>query len=930
MGDSNRPIFNNQSGFTARQPNDGTVPISGGPSNMTRSSDYNDNNTSFSQGANINTKEDDKNLSLLDPFFNLISNLYMSGIRDYGCENSNHRRGWIFNNIVPEFAPCGCYVESLWPELFGVLVAGPAAAVKTIFYKSSKQLTAVIVKKLRRKLLVELSLRLTNITTKLSYKRGAFRIAYLALKKLGVDPLAIKQGIFAKLPPVPAGFKRLYRAQGPTSLSSLAIIDDPRGKGYWFTDNLQYAMSYISDDFTPPERISSFKGKYPNGHLVYVDVPVGTQNVFSRGRTGDIGFKLEKNIPCKDIETGEIITASQSRYGDWKPQPNLPKGKKVALRRKNIDGDIEWVYDYPATNDSDTLLNPGIMVGDDTAAGLEYFLDANSANMATKIAAVNNIFDIQEFMDILIRLDSSVAIKLDGDEIWTPLTVFNNAAEWKKAVQNNIDRGLANGDSMDFIARANAPIVAAEDIIGNRKLFDQKMQQWADIFTAWENLAQDHIDNMPVEISNFMTEIKNLFVPELTSSGYRTIFEWGIGMFIFIETILAVISVVEIKKCHPDFLNTTSLPGTTDIDIEIISSKYQLNKRQRWQLYDQFNKFPVHATLNPETCACSECPPNRTLCDKSSVWNPANPLSPWDDRWNTCFASCCGGRELAPITITKDCGCECPEGQEFLPCERSTCKSRSSEISYILSWIYQRPIFPDPYNTLFNGICVISNPNPDKLEWDTKECAWVCRESRLVMKSKLPNNYRLPAYMPYGVYVGGYATEVLEKLPPCAENKTRRPPNCECEDIIPTPTPTSTTTPTVTPTISLTPSSFTFEQLVLIKACGFGDQLIDSTYSYWGTDDYNRPIWQNPNSYELKFDITKNNFVIGIIGNNSYLYYLDGAISPIGSSWKNTENTSIDASTTDVTMDFDPFSPCSYPTPTTTPTLTHTPTPSHI
>lgn len=117
------------------------------------------------------------------------------------------------------------------------------------------------------------------------------------------------------------------------------------------------------------------------------------------------------------------------------------------------------------------------------------------------------------------------------------------------------------------------------------------------------------------------------------------------------------------------------------------------------------------------------------------------------------------------------------------------------------------------------------------------------------------------------------------------------------------------------PSPSNEPSPSPSSEPPFIKVCGFGFEpeiddafLRNGTYSYYGIEN-GYPVWQNLNGYELKFDLSRQSYVLGVI-NNPYDYYLYGTTSPIGSTWKNISNGDVNATTS---IDNDPFNPCPSP-----------------
>jgi hypothetical protein len=153
------------------------------------------------------------------------------------------------------------------------------------------------------------------------------------------------------------------------------------------------------------------------------------------------------------------------------------------------------------------------------------------------------------------------------------------------------------------------------------------------------------------------------------------------------------------------------------------------------------------ASLNQETCRCSECPSPTKLCDLSSWVEyvlPNTPGSRMSDELNVCI-ECCDdaspkpkwysggliGSTIQELFGSPPCSCECPsetqrsdEDTEMVPMEWTECDSEDA---------CERGVFTsDKY------ACRSKRP-PDKgasdppgslsaYVWDSNECKWLCKE----------------------------------------------------------------------------------------------------------------------------------------------------------------------------------------------------------
>jgi hypothetical protein len=205
---------------------------------------------------------------------------------------------------------------------------------------------------------------------------------------------------------------------------------------------------------------------------------------------------------------------------------------------------------------------------------------------------------------------------------------------------------------------------------------------------------------------------------------------WFLGLLVFIDIAMSLITIVKDKSCIP----------LMEGGLSEFSNKPRMARIRNQRIQ---NKASVWAELNPETCKCSECPEDWNFCDQSSLANL------YLKETNTCIPPCCGNQEFKPITLIETCKCDCPEGQVFMPCECSDCTQSDSFITRL-------------FNPSKPGICVEINPDPEKLEWNPKSCSWECK------------NYTIE----YPPILFGAPTR--KPLPPCENNKIRKPKSCEC------------------------------------------------------------------------------------------------------------------------------------------------------
>lgn len=159
--------------------------------------------------------------------------------------------------------------------------------------------------------------------------------------------------------------------------------------------------------------------------------------------------------------------------------------------------------------------------------------------------------------------------------------------------------------------------------------------------------------------------------------------------------------------------------------------------------------------LDPETCKCSRCPPDKTICKppKQEFLLPRIPGVRMADELNYCTNACCGGQKnLWKATFAGgSCECECPrQNSEWYP------EGRFPDIigpSWYPEGIIQSLFACDTPKSTQGAcedgrICAPSNP-PDrpntpppgwtsKYEWDQTRCEWKCK-SNLCTGNKIPS-----------------------------------------------------------------------------------------------------------------------------------------------------------------------------------------------
>lgn len=231
----------------------------------------------------------------------------------------------------------------------------------------------------------------------------------------------------------------------------------------------------------------------------------------------------------------------------------------------------------------------------------------------------------------------------------------------------------------------------------------------------------------------------NAFLKDLSESSFawskylKEFLPWFLGLLAFIEMIMSLVTIVKDKSCIPlmegGLSEFSNKPRMAEIRNQRIGAKAS-----------------VWAELNKETCECSECPADWNFCDHSSITNL------YLKETNSCIPPCCGDQEFKPITLISTCKCDCPPDKVWMPCKSSDCTQSDSLLTSI-------------FNPSSPGKCVHPNPDPEKLEWDDETCEWKCKTNNETPPPSPVTSWIFPPKTP---------------IKPCASNKPRLPPHCEC------------------------------------------------------------------------------------------------------------------------------------------------------
>jgi hypothetical protein len=358
--------------------------------------------------------------------------------------------------------------------------------------------------------------------------------------------------------------------------------------------------------------------------------------------------------------------------------------------------------------DADRLIdNPARFVGNPDVAKYEYFLDSDYANQATKVSQFSSLPDIKELNDAWKPMES-LFDSYDAEK-FLDNTEYRNTFlnEWNQAtsnLKNNLGKYFDDSDFVfNWLMKGNefsTPVEATPD-------------------GSWYRPSPAGLENLFSEDSEIIKSVVK-----------------ATAFFAFINQIISVTDVVRDLNCSPIGKNSSyGLTPKDKIFIKQIRDNAIENKKTTW------------AELDPDTCECNECPSDWNLCDNSSITNL------YSSQGNTCHPPCCGGQEWKPITLIETCKCDCPDGKVFMECDCSDCSEGSG--TPVLDLITG--------SGGKKGICVDSNPDESRLEWNKQTCKWECKT--------FTNSY------PPHLWGGSIKVPIT---PPCKPNQQREPNACEC------------------------------------------------------------------------------------------------------------------------------------------------------
>lgn len=682
--------------------------------------------------------------SILDQMLGIIQGIWANTggavVEALGCPDQVFkRRGWKIDSEGVRFAPCGCYVDAMWPHILGLGAAAGAAK-------------SVLTKLLRKRFLRTQALIFSS--------RYARQILGRVNESLGHLQKGITiGGAFKnrKMPPVAPGFKRLYRGVGNKTRAqcdgTLPTLQGTDGR-FW-TDDIRYAEGYSRDRDT---------GEFTElSHIYYVDIPEADYNRYqldgffdmegmdrqvwlrttnkvptnSGGNPIDLGplsqfetvegqwFLNNKEFPSIRIQDGSLNFWTQS------PMGNRWKEKQMPLIRE-INGVKHIVLDFLTTEDR--RLNPHLFPADKISGLHEWFLPESLIN-DKKVAAFIDT-EAQNTLSCGVKPLSDVLNSMKGNEEKF-LSDVSFREQWLQSFREAHEKWEETKDFMNENFELTKTFLRRESGNGNQ-LIVADTPEIRESFDALDSIITESYTSI-VENTGWFLTFLNTFL----------------AVWIAIEAIMNFTTIVEDKKCNTTMLGV-SLDGGP-IDDHYIGT---LSATDQFRLHAIRQKLPVPAMMDPDTCECNVCPDLYQLCDKSSLTNL------WDDRRNMCFPECCGGKQLQPISLTKDCACECPEGYSFQECKRSDCLSHVNSPSYIMYWLTGN--WEGFGKKPFYGSCFPNNPNPNKLVWDPNSCSYVCDTYQTIR----------PA-----ILMGGYTRVPVE---PCKDGSIRKPPACEC---LPPPSP---------------------------------------------------------------------------------------------------------------------------------------------
>lgn len=118
--ESNQIKFKHGNNITSRSNN--SKQVSSEPVNQSLSN----NSTNFTSFSSLTSSSIENFSKVWILFYDSVKSLayeYVGQPIDtwIGCSQSNpdkpgYTKGWIFNGLIPYFAPCGCYREAIWPN----------------------------------------------------------------------------------------------------------------------------------------------------------------------------------------------------------------------------------------------------------------------------------------------------------------------------------------------------------------------------------------------------------------------------------------------------------------------------------------------------------------------------------------------------------------------------------------------------------------------------------------------------------------------------------------------------------------------------------------------------------------------------------------------------------------------------------------------
>lgn len=680
--------------------------------------------------------------SIVDQMLGIIQNMLSAtggAIQQaIGCPGQGlKRRGWKIDSNGVQFAPCGCYVDAIWPHVLGVGAAAGAA----------KGLLAKLLRK-----------RFLRVQSRLFAARYATQILDRINKSFDHLQRGITIGVAfknRKMPPVAAGYVRMYRGVGSKvqrqcdgTLPTLPGID-----GRYWTNDINYAEWYAKNRTT---------GDFDElSHIYYVDIPQADfdryrLDAFSNmsGMDRQVWLRTDKiikeNIGGGPIDLGplsDLEVVQGQWYLDNKEFPSIriqdpkfnfneqmPNGNKLNEQKmpliREINGKKHVVIDFPKPEDK--AFNAHVFAGSKTAGDQEWFLPESLLEGKEVAAFVDT--EVQDKLKCGIKpLHDALNAMKGNEEKFLSDSAFRE--QWIQKVTEGYDKWLDTQDLFDENFELNEFVILGKQNGHDIGQYRPKIEE-----------AFDELGNAVLECYTSIMDQAGWFLIFLNAF---------LSMWLVIEIVMNATTIVEDKKCNTTMLGV-SLDGGP-IDDHYIGTH---NATDQFRLHAIRQKLPVPATMDPDTCECKVCPDSYLLCDKSSLTNL------WDDRRNMCFPECCGGKQLQPISLTQDCGCECPEGYTFQECKKSDCLSHVNNPSYIMYWLTGN--WDGFGKKPFYGSCFPNNPNPSKLEWNADECGYVCSGYEIVT----------PA-----VLMGGSARV---PLPPCPDGSMRTPPDCEC---LPPPSP---------------------------------------------------------------------------------------------------------------------------------------------